>query len=132
MTYTPNWHGFAQQSNYVEVPPSGANGYPDQHESDDILTNRKFAQIVWDISPNIPSTPSNTPAESLTIVEIYQDGDDTYICEGPIGASMSDTKWRITRTSKNSTGGPTVRFAESGSNALAATDLSTVQGYTYS
>jgi len=45
MTYIPNWHGFAQQSAFIEVPPSGDGGYPEQFDSQGPLELKKFAQI---------------------------------------------------------------------------------------
>jgi len=132
MTYNPNWHGWAQQSNWVEVAPSGAGGYPSEHTAGGVLTNKKFAEIVYNIAPEpAPSLPSQIPASSLTIVETYIDGDDSYICEAPIGSALSASAWRITKISQNVTTGATARYANGGSAVLPATSLAIVKTYTY-
>ena len=132
MTYNPNWHGFAQQSNFVEVPLSGSGGYPSEATTPGGLTAKKFAQVMWNISPTTPSIPSNTPANSLTIIETYINGTTSYICEAIMGSALTASVWRISRTSKNVSGGAVLRWANNGAINLAATDLATVQAYTYS
>ena len=132
MTYNPNWHGFAQQSNFVEVPLSGSGGYPSEATTPGGLTAKKFAQVMWNISPTTPSIPSNTPANSLTIIEVYIDGTTSYICEALMGSALADSAWRISRSSLNGSGGAVIRWANNGAINLAATDLATVQAFTYS
>jgi len=132
MNYNPNWHGFAQQSNFVEVAPSGAGGYPSEANLGTKLTDKHFAQVVWNIGPAIPGSSQDIPASALSIVETYIDGTDSYVCEAPIGSALGDSVWRISLISTNGSGGATVRYAQAGANNLAATDLATVKAYTYS
>jgi len=132
MAFNGNWHGWAQQTNWIEVPPSGAGGYPSEHNAPGPLTSKKFAEIVYNIAPAPPpSLPSQIPVSSLAITEVYVDGDDAYICEAPINSNVSDSVWRVTKISKNITGGATARYANGGSAALAATSLVVVKTYTY-
>ena len=132
MVYNPNWHGQAQQTNFIEVAPSGAGGYPTQYESGGPLPSKKFAQVVWNLSPTLSPTPDDVPANSLVITEIYIDGNTQYVCEALMGSALSDAAWRITRISLNATNGAVLRYAENGAVNLPATDLATVKAYSYS
>ena len=132
--FIPNWHGWAQQTNWIEVAPSGGGGWPDEYTSGKNvkLEHKKFAQVVWNLAPSIPAGPGDIPADSLTIFEVYKDGNDSYICEAPINSALSDSAWRVSRLTQNATTAPSVRWAEGGATNLAATDLATVKAYTYS
>lgn len=72
------------------------------------------------------SVPTSAPTLKS---KIYDDGSYTYICEADAGTALSASAWRITRY--DSDGSST---HPSGSTAFnnAVTNVSTVQGYTYS
>ena len=61
--------------------------------------------------------------------KIYTDATYTYVCEADIGIDLTDSEWRVTRV--HLTEGSR-DFANAGKFDRQATDLTTVQGYTYS
>lgn len=76
------------------------------------------------------ATGSLVPAtnNSVYTTHIYTDATYTYICEADPGTALSSASWRITRVD----GSGNTDYAATATFTNSATNLTTVQGYSYS
>ena len=126
--YSTQQHGAAEYSHYIHVLSGSFDLIPQGDESENIR-NRKYAQVVYDISSLTPGSPSLEYAINNSYSRIVQSGPsgETYMAYAPPGSPTSGNVWRV----KQITSTGDVLWADNANFSQSVTDPLSGLTYTY-